>query len=221
MKTNKSFCSILGKNGLVFCAFLHQIVFGKVENDDFVENQYFEFSLNKICELFCAFFNLIKAITNKNFKANGLLCLKDTCQYQWKLHQENDDTIIILSIECNQKTTLQLNLTICDFNDVILLVSHLILPCLNLKDKETFVIQNILTLDLDQLLKLKNDKAIHVFLKNHEKEFDLTNIEAYNCTLLISYHLDVIVAIHNVKSLYNSDICIMVKNIEIMLSCSC
>jgi len=219
MDTSKSLCCILGKNGLVFCAFVHQIIFGKTENNKFIKNESFYFDLNKICELFCAFFKLIKAFTNKNFQANGKLCSNDGYFYKWKLQEENSEVVINLSIEYQEQTTLQLQLSICDFNDIILLVSHLLLPSLGLKDKEAMVIQTILTLDLDQILKLKNDKAVNAFLKTHEKQFDLSYLESYNITLLISYHLDIIVAINTMKCLYNHNLNITHKNIDMMLSC--
>jgi len=218
MKTSESLCCILGKNDIVFCAFVHLIVFGKINNGEFVENQFFKFSLNKICQLFCAFFKLIKSFSKKDFTASGFLCDRSETMYKWKL-QNNSDAQIVLSIEINDTSIFELHLSICDFNDIILLASHMILPCLNLKTKEFSVLQLLITADLDQILKLKSEKAVKTFLESHQNNFALSNIEYYNISLIISYHLDIIVAINTMKSLYNQSLNITHQNIDMMLSC--
>lgn len=220
MKLDESFCCIFSKNDLVFCAFLHHIIFGKVENSEFKKNQYFQFSLNNICELFCAFFKIVKAYTQKDFKAEGQLCHHADCKYSWKLQNDNENIIIVFSIEVNGNSTLELSLSIIQFNDLVLLTSHMILPCLHLKNKETFVIQFILSLDLNQILSFKKKSLVSTFLKSHQAEFDLTSMEVYNIELIISYHLDVIVAINMMQSLYNQNLTITHTNIDKMLSCT-
>ena len=76
----------------------------------------------------------------------------------------------------------------------------------------------ILTFDLDQILKFKNETSIHTFLKKHAHDFDLSAIEVHAIGLLIYYHLDIIVAIHTIKSLYNPVLSLTHKNIDYMLS---
>ena len=60
---------------------------------------------------------------------------------------------------------------------------------------------------------------IITFLRRKDNAFDLNFSEVHSLSLLIYYHLDLLVAIHNMKSLYNPSLNITHRNIDMMLSC--
>ena len=72
--------------------------------------------------------------------------------------------------------------------------------------------------ELEFILKFKEESKIATFLKTLES-FNLSAFEVHSLSMLIFYHLDIIIAIHNIKSLYNPTLSITQKNIETMLSC--
>ena len=219
MATKELFRIASKTNNLTFCAFNQKLVFGLMKNEKFEDGRYFEFSLNEICDLFCALFYIVKGFTKPNSELEGILCKKNgTLSYVWQI-EKNTETSIKLSHMNENCATYELFLTIPDFNDAVLLLGHLILPCLNLKEKEYKVFQLILTLDLEQILKFKNESLITVFLSHKDNAFDLNTLEMHSLSLLIYYHLDILVAIHNVKSLYNPSLNITHRNIDMMLSC--
>ena len=110
-------------------------------------------------------------------------------------------------------------LTAFEFNDLILLLGNLILPSLLLPEGINEVFAKLITLDLDQILKLRNEKAILTFLESQIQNFNFSRKEIHHILILVHYHLDVIVAIHNIKSLYNPSLNLTLKNIDLMLSC--
>ena len=195
-------------------------MFGVLKDDNFEDGKCFEFSLSDICELFCGLFYIVKGFTKSDCENEGSLCKKSNeVSYVWRIENVNDETVIILTNKNCETITSQLSLTIPEFNDAVYLLANLILPCLNLKEKEFKIFQLILTLDLEQILKFKNDTLIHSFLNRKDGAFDLTSIEVHSISILIYYHLDLLVAIHNLKSLYNPGLNITHQNINMMLSC--
>lgn len=207
-------------NNLTFCAFYQKVVFGVFEDDTFKDNAYFEFNLNDICDLFCGLFYIVKGFTKPNTELKGTLCKKnENLYYEWEIDKHMDGPIIKLRHKNQDCITFEQCLTVPDFNDVVLLLGHLILPSLNLKDKEYKVFKLILTLDLEQILKFKNEAMIITFLSRKDNSFDLNFIEVHSLALLIYYHLDLLVAIHNLRSLYNPALNITHRNIDMMLSC--
>lgn len=221
MKVNEAIFSITAKSGLIFSVFIHKIVFGYTKDNCF-EEKCFVIDLNKICEVFCAFFQIVKNYTQKK-KSKGVLCkLSNTVQYHWELAIQNESTIITLTSIMNDSndSNFELNLSILEFNDCVLILSNLILTARNLAEKEVQVFSKILNMELDQILKFKNEKMIFTFLKMHEKDFLLSSIETHNVSLLIQYHLDILVAINTMKSLYNAHLSTTQSNIDVMLSCN-
>ena len=205
---------------LTFCAFYQKIVFGVLQNDTFEEATSFQFNLNDICDLFCGLFYIVKGFTKPNAELQGTLCKKnEQFFYLWQIDKNHDGPLIKFKHKNQDRITFELCLTIPDFNDVVLLLGHLILPCLNLKDKEYKVFELILSLDLEQILKFKNDAMIITFLRRKDNAFDLNFSEVHSLSLLLYYHLDLLVAIHNMKSLYNPSLNITHRNIDMMLSC--
>ena len=61
-------------NNLTFSAFHQRLVFGVKKNEKFEDGLCFEFNLSEICELFCALFYIVKALTKPNEVSRGILC---------------------------------------------------------------------------------------------------------------------------------------------------
>jgi len=201
------------------CAFNKKLCFGPASEDNTLKNlKYFEIRLNDITDFFCALFYIVKSFTTKT-GSNGLLCSKnETVNYKWQTI--NDDSFNIqFIIFKNGVEEFKLELSILQFNDILFLISHIILHCLSISIKETYIINNIILLDLDQLLQFKNETTLLNFLNQHKLDFDLNFVEIHQFSLWIFYNLDIIIAIHNIKSLYNPSLAITHKNIDKMLSC--
>ena len=221
METKNSLLKIHSKiQSLLFCAFVNKIVFGKCEEDKFVNRKYFEIIINEIAEVFCALFYIVKAFSTKS-DASGVLCKKsEILLYTWEVNHKNNEVIIALKISENNETKFELSISILEFNDLVFLLGNLILPSLNLKGHTQKAFQMISEMDLDQINKLKQEKQMKKFFDDFVKKIgDVSQFEAHCISILTQYHLDVIVAIHCIKSLYNNDLNITNTNINLMLSC--
>ena len=221
MESKNSLLKIHSKiQSLLFCAFVNKIVFGKSEDDKFVNNKYFEININEISEVFCGLFYIVKAFSTKS-DASGLLSKKsESLFYKWEVKHQNKDAIIELLIYEANERKYQLSISILEFNDLVFLLGHLILPSLNLTGYTQRAFELISEMDLDQINKLKQEKQMKRFLDDFIKNIgDVSQFEANCIKILTQYHLDVIVAVHCIKSLYNNDLNITNSNINLMLSC--
>lgn len=200
-------------------AFEKKLCFGPLKQNRFEAGQFFEIALNDVFDFFCALFYIVKSFTTK-IEANGLLIQKTAeMKYTWRtLNKEN--FVIAFNVETNETIQYQIEMTLLQFNDILFLISNLLIYCLTISCKERLMFQKILQLNLDQILKFKTETILAKYLQEQRTSFDLTEIEMYRYCLLIFYNLDVIVAIHNIKSLYNPALSVTQKNINQMLSCN-
>ena len=206
---------------IVICAFKHKIVFGKDNNEKFEATECFELNHYQYCELFRGLFGIIKAYSRNTSETKGLFCKKcSTISYTWEILNPGIEATIKLVVENNSKQGYQIILSILEFNDLVLLLGNLILPSLNLNESANSVFRLILCFDLDQILKFKKEDYITNLLREKKQHLSLSEIEIHRIAILVHYYLDIIVAIHCIKSLYNTDLNITQKNIELMLSCT-
>ena len=204
---------------IVFSSFRHQIVFGKLSNEKYEELKCFQFSVSELSEIFCGLFQIIKAVST-SIENEGDLCKKTSqLKYAWKVSNTLGVPSIKFFIKQASNISYEVLLTAFEFNDLILLLGNLILPSLLLPEGINEVFAKLITLDLDQILKLRNEKAILTFLESQIQNFNFSRKEIHHILILVHYHLDVIVAIHNIKSLYNPSLNLTLKNIDLMLSC--
>ena len=207
---------------IVICAFKHKIVFGKEKNEKFELDECFEFNHYQYCDVFRGLFGIIKAYSRSTNDTKGLFCKKSaTLSYTWEIvfNAESDPSIQLI-VEKNSEKGYQIILSILAFNDLVLLLGNLILPSLNFNESANSVFRLILRFELDQILKLKQEECITNVLKEKKQLLSLSEIDIHRISILVHYYLDVIVAIHCIKSLYNTDLYITQKNIELMLSCN-
>ena len=204
---------------IVFSIFRHKIVFGKVSSEKYEEFKCFVFPLSEQSEIFCALLQIVKALSTSS-ENEGDLC-KKTAQvtYAWKVSYNAQEPLIKFFIKQESSISFEVLFNALEFNDLILLLGNLILPSLLLTDGANEVFLRIITLDLEQILKLRNENAILRFLESHKDAFNLSGKEIHHVSILVHYHLDIIVAIHNIKSLYNPSLNLTLKNIDLMLSC--
>ena len=222
MDTNCAILTINSKiDGLKFCAFDQKIVFGTPHHDIFEESNSFEVKLNDLPLTFQAFFYIVKSAYTADATTQGAFLKKsDLLFYTWEIIKDSKGPIVLLFAKANDTILYKLQLSILQFNDVVLLLSMLILPALNVKDNVLSAFKSILALDLEQIIKLKCEKELRLFLTNYHKEHNfLSELDIHCISLLAHYHLDILVAIHNIKSLYNSNLSITKQNIDMMLSC--
>lgn len=209
---------------IVMCAFKHKIVFGKDQNDKFESNECFELNHHQYCEVFRGLFSIVKAYSQKRntSEARGVFCKKSsTIAYTWEiLFNPEIDPSIKLVVENNSKKGYQIILSILDFNDLVLLLGNLILPSLNLNESANLVFRFILSFELDQILKFKKEAYIINVLSERKQHLSLSETEIHRISILVHYYLDIIVATHCIKSLYNTELNLTEKNIELMLSCT-
>ena len=222
MEIKNAFINISSKiEGIRFCAFDQQIVFGKCQLEKFDEKKCFLIEIPEIPELFTALFHIVKTFSTVK-EGDGILLKKRSSDitYLWKVAKCNEEAQVFLKTTKNDQLFYELQLSILQFNDLIFLLGALILPSLNLKEKTLKIFSLILDLELDQILKFRQTKLLNQFLDKFKKvDEPLSAIEIHFTAILIQYHLDILVAIHCIKSLYNVDLNITNKNIEFMLSC--
>ena len=203
-----------------FCAFPHQIVFGKTENGVFKQWHYFKFSLHDVPLLFRGLFYIVKSFSI-DCGGEGLICKKVTgVLYQWKVSKVNGEQQILLYISEKDVVRFELKLSLLQFNDIVFLLGLIILPSLDLSQHGQSAFESIVELELEQILKFKQTKVLKDFLHDFKKANAVSEKEVYMISILVQYHLDIIVAIHCIKSLYNSDLNITNTNIDAMLSCT-
>ena len=220
MESEKALISVQSKiKDMCFCTFRHKLVFGQLYDEKYEEFKCFEFSLSQLSEIFCGLFQIVKALSTSS-ENEGDLCKKGSqVSYRWKVSINSGIPTIELFIKQELSVNFQVFLNPLEFNDLILLLGNLILPSLVLPEEANEAFVKIIQLDLDQILKFRNEKAIQTFLENHLVHFNLSRKNIYHILILVHYHLDAIVAIHNIKSLYNPSLNLTLKNIDLMLSC--
>ena len=216
----KAIVSVQSKiKDIVFSTFRHKIVFGKASNEKYEEFKCFEFSLSELSEIFCGLFQIVKALSTSS-ENEGDLCKKTTqLIYSWKVSNNSGQPSIQFLIKKEFKIIFEVFFNALEFNDLILLLGNMILPSLVLPEGANEAFIKIISFELDQILKFRNEKAVRTFLETHMEPFNLTRKELHHVLILVHYHLDVIVAIHNIKSLYNPSLNLTLKNIDLMLSC--
>ena len=220
MEISKAIICVQSKiQDIVFSSFRHQIVFGKPYNEKYEELKCFQFSVSELSEIFCGLFQIIKSVST-SIENEGDLCKKTSqVTYAWKVSNTLGVPLIKLLLKQGSTISFEVSLSALEFNDLILVLGNLILPSLLLPEGTNEAFTKIISLDLDQILKLRNEKAIHTFLEGKMDYFNLSRKEIHHVLILVHYHLDVIVAIHNIKSLYNPSLNLTLKNIDLMLSC--
>jgi len=222
MELNKSILCVHSKaKDIFYAAYDHKVIFGTAENSQF-EKASFTILNSEICDLFCGLFGIVKALSNNQGGAEDVLLKKsENISYMWLITKRNNQNEIHFQYIDSKELIGEITFDVNQFNDCLFLIGNLFLPSLNLDEKTFEIVNFMLTMDLDQILKFRNQQNLTKFLEFHKKNFQFNAFEHYRMSFTMFYHLDVIVAIHNIKSLYNSDISIMVKNIDNMLSCSC
>ena len=220
MEITKAIISVQSKiQSIVFCCFTHKIVFGIPRDEKYEDFKCFEFCVSQLSEIFCGLFQIIKAVSTST-ENEGDLCKKTSqVAYAWQVSNSSGSASIKFFIKQGSNIRFEVYFNALEFNDLILLLGNLILPSLVLSEATNEAFVKIVSLDLDQILKLRNEKAIQAFLENHKDTFNLSQKETHHVLILVHYHLDVIVAIHNIKSLYNPSLNLTLKNIDLMLSC--
>ena len=181
MEAKNSLLRIYSKiQSLLFCAFVNRIVFGKSEEDKFVNNKYFEININELSEIFCGLFHIVKAFSTKN-DASGVLCKKsEKLLYLWEVNHNNKEAMIGLKISDNNTIKFELSISILEFNDLVFLLGSLIIPSLNLKMHTQKAFQVISDMDLDQINKLKQEKQMKRFLDEFIKKIgDVSEFELH------------------------------------------
>ena len=155
-----------------------------------------------------------------NSENEGNLCKKSSqASYAWKVSKHSGNALIQFFIKEGSNIRFEVFFNALEFNDLILLLGNMFLPSLVLPEGANEAFIKIISFELDQILKFRNEKAIQTFLENHLVHFNLSRKNIYHILILVHYHLDVIVAIHNIKSLYNPSLNLTLKNIDRMLSC--
>ena len=157
---DKAIVSVQSKiKDIVFSTFRHKIVFGKASNEKYEEFKCFEFSLSEMSEIFCGLFQIVKALSTSS-ENEGDLCKKTTeVIYSWKVSKHSGNALIQFFIKEGSNIRFEVFFNALEFNDLILLLGNMILPSLVLPEGPNEAFVKIISLDLDQILKLRNEKA--------------------------------------------------------------
>ena len=220
MELKNAILTIISKQKVVFSAFKQKIVFGFINNDAFVPNQCFEFEVCDFYKIFIGLFQIVKTLSHNSNDVSGIFCQKELETYMWQCNFENDTFIVTLSLKRNDTAMFDLAFNPTEFNDIPRLLSQLMLLSLNLEDKYFKIFRLATECELTRLLKLKDLTQIEDLVLSLCKTNDvLSHAEKYCCSLLIDYHLDVIIAINKIFSFYNKAINSTNEIVNLMENC--
>ena len=95
------------------------------------------------------------------------------------------------------------------------------LPSLNLQPKYFSFFQYLSQLELNDLLSLKTIAQIESVLVNFikQQQLEFSPLDIFNLSVLIEYHLDIIVAKNKILSFYNENNSTTQENIKRMEDC--
>jgi len=214
---NKSIFHVsLKRDNLLIGVFKHCVLLGQLNDSERFDLDksfifyHFQFSL-----VFHGIWTILKTISGNSTEKNGtFLTHSENDKYSWQLTNSK-------KIRLNKTNDVAcLTFELAEFNDLILIFSRSFLFCLNLKPDEFQLLNQLSDFSLDELVDLDSFAKIDKFLILNTDQLELSgmNILQKNIfSVLIFYHLDIIIVVHKLKCLYNDSLSITKTNVELIL----
>lgn len=184
----------------IFCAsFPTKIVIGNVENGQFINNQYFEFDKCDIPCLTRSIVEMVQSIANTATKKAIFLSKGEHFKYYWE-YEGTLKTVYILS-ENHSEITFKVPFSLEEFNDLISILTFLILPSLCLDNNACQLLHFVSDCPLEEIVPIKTLQEYYDYLK--AKNFPLQHFNL--CAYLLHYK-EILISLIQLKSLYNHDL---------------
>ena len=226
MELKEAFFSIRAKKpDLFISAFDHKIVFGPVNDRIYEDLKSFKIDYCNYHQLYIGLFNIVKYLAGETKKCCGSIFQR----YKWLIQKKGlTEPNVILYISSAEysitddfnEQTFFISFSLTEFNDLIYLLTEVLFLSLNLSFKVlTFFIKLSKEQNLEEFQNFESKDKLQQQIKSYHHDGDWTPIDLHYATELAFYHLDVILCVHKLRTIYNIDKSITFCNIRAMMEC--
>ena len=161
---------------------------------------YFEFYLSDLVFLFQCFLSWLKVFSESPKTINNRVILtKSSLQtYVWKACVQDGKKIVVLILQDNDTTTLEVLFDYTNFNKFVQAIYFLTWQALCLSDVQITVLLKLMLLPFPELFEFKDTNKLLLYLKTITKK-------PIQYSFIIQYHLEIIFFLHKVKRIINTD----------------
>lgn len=227
MELSKAIFSVHSKKQDLFVsAFKYKVVFGFLKDTlSYEEETSFQFEFSSYHKIYIGFFPIIKCISKKSNVKDGVLIQKENYCYRWMINEGSSSITIHLSIQRTNKNsrnesqlTLNLTLSLEEFNNLVFLISNMCLISLDLSYENFTIFETFSSFETDRILSCQNKDNLKQELANltHPK---ITDVKLFIACELVFYNLDIIFCVHRLRSFVNEELLFSNLNIKQMLDC--
>ena len=188
----------LNQNEMFISAYYGKLVFGKSLKNG-LYHKYFVFEICDISTFYNSLLKVVKFFAGSTTLKELIQNKNETIYFLTSKQVNITEKFISFAIEENSTTTFEMLLSQADFNRFIEAISNVLWHCLCAKDDQLLKLKIISSLPVTNLLALKDTKKMQEFLKKNCNDCS----ENFTIIVLFEYHLDIIIMLHNLRSLIN------------------
>lgn len=188
---------LFSDNNLCCASFPGNLVIGAIDQETFIQNQYFEFTKSDLRNLYKAVIEIVACIAKNTEKKDAILKKEDeSIVYFWSF----SNTTVYIGIETISTTTYKIPFSLDEFNDFVLILSKLIMPTLCLKSEPFLLLEFVSDFPPKEFLALKDFADVLKFL--HSKKYNL--FDSTFATYIL-YYKEILLIVSMLKSLHNQE----------------
>lgn len=201
MELNKAIFSIRAKKqDLYISAFKHKIVFGLVKEEIYQEDKFFQFDFSIYHKIYIGFLPIIKFLCGESNENNGIFLKNDDFSYKWSITKDLSNDFTTVNLKSGNFT---LTFSLEELNDLVYLISEMCLISLGLSFENLTIFENLSILDINLLLSFQNKKKLKDQIRSLANN-ELSEMQLHFACELGHYNLDVIIAVHKLRSFFNN-----------------
>jgi predicted DNA-binding ArsR family transcriptional regulator len=189
-------------------------VFGVVFEGLYEEDKYFLFDFAVYYQIYIGFLPIVKFLSGKSNRANGILLQHNNICYKWRITKESTDTCYNVIFESDNYS---LNFSLEELNDLVYLITQTCFISLDLNYETLLVFETLSTSEVDKVLQFLDKKKLIAEMKSLSN-FELSEMKLHFVCELVYYNLDVIIGINKLKTLFNEKLFICQSNIQKILN---
>ncbi|MBM3938148.1 MAG: hypothetical protein FJ333_05775 [Sphingomonadales bacterium] len=201
--------TLISDSNLFCSAYPSLIILGEIENSIYITKKSIVIYKNEYCTLYTSLLNIVHCLAESRPQNNviidnlsektGLLIQRHDNIYSWKVKYAADSTPQIYFInEINTNCINIIFLSVPQFNDLVHIISQLILPSLCLKPTILRYLKLVSRLDGKEIIKIKTITDCENLLLKLNMEEDIS--------VYIYYYREILLVVNKLSSLYNPDI---------------
>jgi hypothetical protein len=208
---NESYLTLaLQVSSIFVSSFPGFIVIGKIQQNHFEKEKYFEFTIFEINKLYLTFVEILAFFTNiseqssnpKLFHVNE----KNEENYFWSGHsisKANESLkLIIIGIEKNDTVVFQLKLYMNELQNLFFCLRKVIVSSLCLKINEKKLIEFLSDQKIDMLKNMQSDpNRVDEFINRFITKNNLSKYSKDIFIEIVKYYFEIVIIMHKLKSL--------------------